>query len=66
MVFRICSTFILRNVSKSKVAQLELQSWEQQKLNEEQKREQFIQQKERISKSTRSYKLLPIWKKVIG
>jgi hypothetical protein len=47
------TTFILRNVSKSKVAQLELQSWEQQKLNEEQKREQFIQQKERISKSTK-------------
>jgi cobalt-zinc-cadmium resistance protein CzcA len=33
------------NISKSKVAQLELESWEQQKLNEEQKREQFIQQK---------------------
>jgi cobalt-zinc-cadmium resistance protein CzcA len=33
------------NVSKSKVAQLELQSWEQQKLNEEQKRQQFVNQK---------------------
>ncbi|OCB76090.1 CusA/CzcA family heavy metal efflux RND transporter [Flavobacterium crassostreae] len=33
------------NVSKSKAAQLELQSWEQQKQNEEQKREQFVNQK---------------------
>ncbi|TDE05592.1 CusA/CzcA family heavy metal efflux RND transporter [Flavobacterium hiemivividum] len=33
------------NISKSKVAELELQSWEQEKQNEEQKREQFIQQK---------------------
>jgi cobalt-zinc-cadmium resistance protein CzcA len=33
------------NVSKSKVVQLELQSWEQQKQNEEQKREQFVNQK---------------------
>ncbi|EIA07588.1 CusA/CzcA family heavy metal efflux RND transporter [Flavobacterium frigoris] len=33
------------NISKSKVAQLELQSWEQQKQNEEQKREQFVNQK---------------------
>ncbi|MGO4818264.1 CusA/CzcA family heavy metal efflux RND transporter [Flavobacterium sp. W22_SRS_FP1] len=33
------------NISKSKVAQLELQSWEQQKQNEERKREQFIDQK---------------------
>jgi cobalt-zinc-cadmium resistance protein CzcA len=33
------------NVSKSKVAKLELQSWEQQKQNEEQKREQFVNQK---------------------
>jgi cobalt-zinc-cadmium resistance protein CzcA len=33
------------NVSKSKVAQLELQSWEQQKQNEEQKRKQFVNQK---------------------
>jgi cobalt-zinc-cadmium resistance protein CzcA len=30
---------------KTKVAQLELQSWEQQKQNEEQKIEQFIRQK---------------------
>ena len=34
------------NVSKAKVAQLELQSWEQQRLNEEQKIEQFIRQKQ--------------------
>jgi cobalt-zinc-cadmium resistance protein CzcA len=33
------------NISKTKVAQLELQSWEQQKQNEEQKIEQFIRQK---------------------
>ncbi len=33
------------NVSKTKVAQLELQSWEQQKLNEEQKIEHFYSQK---------------------
>ncbi len=33
------------NISKSKVAQLELQSWEQRKHNEEQKREQFVNQK---------------------
>jgi cobalt-zinc-cadmium resistance protein CzcA len=33
------------NVAKSKVAKLELQSWEQQKQNEEQKIEQFIRQK---------------------
>jgi cobalt-zinc-cadmium resistance protein CzcA len=33
------------NVAKSKVAKFELQSWEQQKQNEEQKIEQFIRQK---------------------
>lgn len=33
------------NVSKSRVTKLELQSWEQQKANEEQKREQFVNQK---------------------
>ncbi|MFT5217727.1 MAG: cobalt-zinc-cadmium resistance protein CzcA, partial [Glaciecola sp.] len=33
------------NISKTKVAQLELQSWKQQKQNEEQKIEQFIRQK---------------------
>jgi DNA-binding protein H-NS len=36
--------FFSGNISKTKVAQLELQSWEQQK-NEEQKIEQFIRQK---------------------
>jgi cobalt-zinc-cadmium resistance protein CzcA len=34
----------------SKVAQLELQSWEQQKQNEEQKIEQFIQKKNELAK----------------
>jgi cobalt-zinc-cadmium resistance protein CzcA len=33
------------NISKSKVAQLELQSWSEKKQNEEQKIEQFIRQK---------------------
>ncbi|PKH68323.1 CusA/CzcA family heavy metal efflux RND transporter [Flavobacterium sp. ALD4] len=33
------------NISKSKVTQLELQSWEQHKQNEEQKMEQFVRQK---------------------
>ena len=33
------------NLAKSKVAELELQSWEQQRQNEEQKIEQFIRQK---------------------
>jgi cobalt-zinc-cadmium resistance protein CzcA len=32
-----CSDFFSGNISKTKVAQLELQSWEQQKQNEEQK-----------------------------
>jgi cobalt-zinc-cadmium resistance protein CzcA len=37
--------FFSGNISKTKVAQLELQSWEQQKQNEEQKIEQFIRQR---------------------
>jgi cobalt-zinc-cadmium resistance protein CzcA len=37
--------FFFGNKAKSKVAQLELQSWEQQKLNEEQKIDKYISQK---------------------
>ncbi|WP_304199164.1 CusA/CzcA family heavy metal efflux RND transporter [Flavobacterium alvei] len=37
--------FYFGNKAKSKVAQLELQSWEQQKLNEEQKIDKYINQK---------------------
>ena len=37
--------FFSGTISKSKVAQLELQSWEQQKQNEESKIEQYINQK---------------------
>jgi cobalt-zinc-cadmium resistance protein CzcA len=33
------------NISKSKIAQLDLQSWEQHKQNEEQKIERFVNQK---------------------